>query len=81
MSKWERNKESGADEIEEIYKYKRELLEKLSPSKNDAEGSRVWEALPASERQRVAKEYYDYCLRELEKVDERLKQLQGESHE
>jgi hypothetical protein len=81
MSKWERNKEGGADEIEEIYKYKRELLEKLSPSKNDAEGSRVWEALPASERQRVAKEYYDYCLRELEKVDERLKQLQGESHE
>jgi len=81
MSRWERSEEGRVDEIEEIYKYKRELLKKLSPSKNDAEGSRVWEALPASERQRVAKEYYDYCLKELEKVDERLKQLEGESHE
>ena len=68
-------------ELEEIYKYKQELLKKLSPSKSDSEGSRVWEALPASERQRVAKEYYDYCLKELEKVDEKLKQLEGEGHE
>ena len=81
MSRWERSEEGRIDEIEQIYKYKRELLEKLGPSKNDAEGSRVWEALPASERQRIAKEYYDYCLKELEKVDEKLKQLEGESHE
>lgn len=78
MSMRERSKEGMVDEIEEIYKYKRELLKKLSPSKNDAEGSRVWEALPASEKQRIAKGYYDYCLKELEKVDERLKQLEGQ---
>ncbi|MCK9436199.1 MAG: hypothetical protein M0Q12_03200 [Synergistaceae bacterium] len=48
-------------EIEELYKYKRELLKKLSPSKNDAEGSRIWEALPAANKQRIAKQYYNYC--------------------
>jgi hypothetical protein len=68
-------------EIEEIYRYKRELHKKLGPSKNDAEGSQAWEALSASERQRVSKEYYDYCLKELKKVDERLRQLEGGSHE
>jgi len=66
-------------EIEELYKYKREILKKVSPSKNEAEGSRVWEALPASERQKLAGDYYDYCLNELKKVDKRIKELEEAS--
>lgn len=63
------------ENLEELHRRKRELLEKFNIAKDSAENKQIWEALPASERAKYAKWYLEYCRTEIEAIDEEIKAI------
>jgi hypothetical protein len=69
------------ENLEELQRRKRELLEKFNIAKDSAENKQIWEALPASERGEYAKWYFEYCRREVEATDEEIKEIKTKRRE
>jgi neutral trehalase len=72
---------SLTDELRALYAQRKELLKKFDLSKDDAESTRIWEALSAVERQKIAKWYFHHQKEQLEEIDRKimnLKQCLGE---
>ncbi|MBE0516207.1 MAG: hypothetical protein IBX41_02285 [Methanophagales archaeon] len=67
--------------FEELHRRKRELLEKFKIEKDSAENKQLWEALPASERVKYAKWYFEYCQREIDAIDEEIKDIKTKRRE
>ncbi|PIP12366.1 MAG: hypothetical protein COX49_06040 [bacterium (Candidatus Stahlbacteria) CG23_combo_of_CG06-09_8_20_14_all_40_9] len=63
------------ENLKELYRKKSKLLEKFKIAKDSAENKQLWEDLPASERVKYAKWYFEYCQREIEAIDEEIKNI------
>lgn len=69
------------ENFEKLYRKKSELLEKFKIAKDSAENKQLWEALPASERVKYAKWYFEYCQREIDAIDEEIKDIKTKRRE
>jgi len=73
---WIKKEDGGGcmnENLKELYRKKSELLEKFMIAKDSSENKQLWEALPASERVKYAKWYFEYCQREIGVIDEEIK--------
>jgi hypothetical protein len=63
------------ENLKELFRKREELLEKFNVAKDSAENKQLWEALPASERAKYAKWYFEYCQREIEVTDGKINDI------
>ena len=65
------------EDLEELYRRKEDLLEKFNIAKSSVGNRRLWEVLPAIERAKYAKWYFEYCQRAVEEIDDAINMING----
>jgi flagellin-specific chaperone FliS len=70
-------REEPDDELNDLYRRRRELLSGLVVEKDDAKNKELWESLPAIERQKYARWVFEERKKDLGDIDARIEQLRS----
>lgn len=69
------------DELNELYRRRRELVSRLIVEKDDARDKELWENLPAIERQKIARRIFEERQKDLADFDARIEALKSKKGE